>query len=690
LCQGLSERGQLDAAVEQLNHLQRLLPGRASVPDSALLHALEARLAADLGRLDKASATLAELQDAEWPMEPRALMLSRIAVARMAGAVGCLAQAQAILREGLFQVRGLAETEANLALQAVLAEILSAAGDTVAAENMARETLAHPASERHPQWRLEALLAKAATHLVNGQGVAGQEAARAARELAEKSEARISLARAEILLGEAALCTGQAPARFHFYNAHAIADEVGHPWLKARALDGWGRSDPLADEAASRFSDAQRILQRLLAQLPAANRKHIECLPWVKALSERQWSGGGWLLIKPEVHQDTLERLGLLSAELSGLTNHYGFMIRAWTARRAQLSKLNELARTINESLSLEDVAENVLRVTLDLTGAERAFALLKSQGRYNDLIVRAGLSHTGTRIDEQPLSMSVCMRALQRCEPWAVVDGITSTEDEAGQSIAGLNLKTVMAAPLQSKGKPIGVLYVDSQAALKTYNMQDLEQLAALATHASCAIENALLYDTLIRHTAQLETQLDELRRAERYANLDALTGLRNRRAFQSQANREVALARRGGKPLSLILLDIDFFKNFNDTHGHPIGDHVLVSVAQRMSEVCREADLLARLGGEEFGVLCPETLPESALTLAERMAAAVRTMRLKTPGGEELPPLSLSGGVAGWSAQDATIDTVLTRADEALYAAKRGGRDRIGLAAPVVSSSG
>jgi diguanylate cyclase (GGDEF)-like protein len=106
-------------------------------------------------------------------------------------------------------------------------------------------------------------------------------------------------------------------------------------------------------------------------------------------------------------------------------------------------------------------------------------------------------------------------------------------------------------------------------------------------------------------------------------------------------------------------------------------------------MSEVCREADLLARLGGEEFVILCPETPPESAVSLAERVAAAVKDMRLRTPKGEELPPLTLSGGVAGWSLQDATIDTVLTRADEALYAAKRGGRDRINLADPIASPS-
>lgn len=679
LCRALGEMGALDAAVSEVQVLKEIAATRPHPTDAAVAQALYFWLMTELGRFQAVNAGLFNLLNQELPADPLRLMLSRVALARSLATTGYADQALAVLQEGIFQLRGQREGEALPALQSALAQLHAFRGDSQAALSTALEALSHLSDGRHPHWQLQTLLARSAAYLLQGHAAAGTEAAQQARDLAENLHAQAALALANIYLGEAALARNLPSAGSYFQSAHLGADEIGHPLLKARALDGWGRSDPLAGEAATRFGDAQRLVQKILALLPPDAKSRSEQTPWIAALLDRTWSGGGWLLLKPETHRSTLDRLGAVSAELSGLTSHYGLMIRAWTARRAQLSKLNELARTVNESLSLDEVAGNVLRVTLDLTGAERAFTLLKSQGRYNDLIVRAGINRAGEAINEQPLSMSVCWRVFQRGEPWAVLDGLTSKGTETGQSIAALNLKTVMAAPLESKGTPFGVLYVDSKAASQTYTLQDLEQLAALAAHASCAIENALLYETLVKRTVQLEAQLCAVRAAEREANLDPLTGLRNRRAFLSRANQEVSLARRKMKALSLILLDVDHFKAFNDEYGHAVGDQVLVAVTQCVAQRCRESDLLARLGGEEFVILCPETAPDEALTLARRLTGAVQGLRLLSPEGKALPVVTLSGGTAGWQPEDATIETVLARADAALYRAKQAGRNLI-----------
>ena len=133
----------------------------------------------------------------------------------------------------------------------------------------------------------------------------------------------------------------------------------------------------------------------------------------------------------------------------------------------------------------------------------------------------------------------------------------------------------------------------------------------------------------------------------------------------------------RRHGRPLSLIALDIDHFKGINDRHGHAIGDSVL----KRFCEICRgalrDSDLLARLGGEEFGVILPETPLDGALVLAERLCQAVSRAPLLADGLHLC--YTVSAGVTALACHDSCIDESLRRADEALYHAKRMGRNRV-----------
>jgi diguanylate cyclase (GGDEF)-like protein len=180
---------------------------------------------------------------------------------------------------------------------------------------------------------------------------------------------------------------------------------------------------------------------------------------------------------------------------------------------------------------------------------------------------------------------------------------------------------------------------------------------------------------------TEALNAANAELREAnrilERLASSDSLTELDNRRCFFEKAAAEVERARRYGHPLSLQMLDIDHFKAINDRYGHVAGDHVLMALAEVLRANLRHSDVAARLGGEEFAILLPETNVDEAFAHAERIRQSVA--RLSVLNGTVSLSLTVSIGVAALGAGDSSIESVLMRADSCLYRAKQEGRNRV-----------
>ena len=155
--------------------------------------------------------------------------------------------------------------------------------------------------------------------------------------------------------------------------------------------------------------------------------------------------------------------------------------------------------------------------------------------------------------------------------------------------------------------------------------------------------------------------------------SNTDLLTGLASRKRFTDAIEREVARSLRYGAPLTLLLLDVDQFKRVNDEFGHAAGDRALVRVADSLRSSCRQTDLPARYGGDEFALLLPETTGESGLGLAQRIALALRNEPLDGPGD---PPVTLSIGVAQLAPGE-RLAALSRRTDQALYQAKASGRN-------------
>jgi diguanylate cyclase (GGDEF)-like protein len=232
----------------------------------------------------------------------------------------------------------------------------------------------------------------------------------------------------------------------------------------------------------------------------------------------------------------------------------------------------------------------------------------------------------------------------------------------------------------------------VASVAEALNSNVGELLDLDALRNDAGRLLsEINQQYEGVIRKLGELlaekEKLTEELRKANdtlnSLARTDALTGLPNRRALEDELARSAARTSRDGTWLSLLAMDVDHFKSFNDTHGHAAGDAVLATVGRILVEQCRKGDMPARYGGEEFTVILPNTNPLGASVVAERIRRAFEASETHFDG--KTLKVTMSLGVA--SAQGANINPVAVlagRADEALYCAKRGGRNRVATASP------
>ena len=211
----------------------------------------------------------------------------------------------------------------------------------------------------------------------------------------------------------------------------------------------------------------------------------------------------------------------------------------------------------------------------------------------------------------------------------------------------------------------------------------------ADIATKVRCFDLGAVDYIEKPFAAPELRARVRAALRTKRYldllstrANIDGLTGLWNRARFDSCANAMVESKRRYGRDSALVLFDIDHFKRCNDRYGHPFGDKVIVSVADRMTESIRVGDTACRYGGEEFAVLLEDARLEKGVAFAERLRADINAMRLRF--GDETVGVTASFGVA--STEEAVVKDVesfVASADSRLYLAKRGGRNQVRAAA-------
>lgn len=229
----------------------------------------------------------------------------------------------------------------------------------------------------------------------------------------------------------------------------------------------------------------------------------------------------------------------------------------------------------------------------------------------------------------------------------------------------------TYLGAPVEVGGEWFGMLSFSSlETGRSGFDASEVELLGLMAQWVGSEIEREQAHEALENSRAQMEAANWKL---EQLATIDPLTEAKNRRAWNEKLIEEWSRATRYGTPLSLILLDVDKFKSYNDTFGHQAGDEVLRRVAQAIHAGIRVTDFFARYGGEEFALVLPNTDSQGALILAERLRAAIESV----PWKERL--VTASFGVATADSEIKTSEELLRLADEALYAAKERGRNRV-----------
>lgn len=226
----------------------------------------------------------------------------------------------------------------------------------------------------------------------------------------------------------------------------------------------------------------------------------------------------------------------------------------------------------------------------------------------------------------------------------------------------------------LDSSGSPTGVYVWEFQNTVNKRWYQCRDQAITWVDGRIVRMEVA----TDITERKQAEGELQAAKdRAEQLAHLDELTGLNNRRAFFELGNRAIKQATRYQHSISIIMMDIDHFKNINDNYGHSVGDIVLRNIAITLEHTIREIDIAARIGGEEFAFILPETDMDEASQLAERLRSNIQNMSIEHEGNTL--QITASFGISVSKAIEQTLESMLTQADDALYIAKKKGRNQV-----------
>lgn len=349
------------------------------------------------------------------------------------------------------------------------------------------------------------------------------------------------------------------------------------------------------------------------------------------------------------------------------------------TCYQAEREKvLNRVLQAIHSSLDLQAIFKaavseigNLLqvdRVTIAEYQVPKAVWQIVAEYRLSeDLSATTGL--------EIPDDNNEIAARLKRRETVIVNNTITELQqsNDVNSSLAVLFPHSWLMVPLwvENENQVWGSLNLWHERNSHTWQESEIELAQIVANQLAIALNQSQLYQKLQKANQELE----------RIATLDSLTGIANRRYFDSILNREWQRLQREKQPLSLIFCDVDYFKKYNDTYGHQSGDRCLRQVAQALKKaIKRPGDLVARYGGEEFVIILPNTPLEGAKAIGERLRQAIQALQMTHEASPISPYITLSLGLSSLIPQPETsANTLVENADRALYEAKKQGRDRL-----------
>lgn len=357
---------------------------------------------------------------------------------------------------------------------------------------------------------------------------------------------------------------------------------------------------------------------------------------------------------------------------------------------------LRSMRERLRASMALREVSERMQAGALDLEERNRQMALLSRMssalqvcldtaeffevaGKYAQQLFgqHAGALyayHPSRDLLERMTAWGVLRSETGLFEPhqcWAIRRGQPHQvndlrQEPVCQHLGNAQPEAYLCLPLMAGGEPVGVLYLEASADLGEHSFPSaLRQVA----------------NTLTEQVALALTNMNLRENLRRQSIIDALTGLYNRRFLDETLARELIRANRQGSTLSLVMLDVDHFKRFNDNHGHEAGDQVLRHIAQLLRKSLRGSDLACRFGGEELTLIMPETSLEDARAKCEALREQIAELTVRV-GGAVLPAVTVSMGLAAFPLHGEQAETLIQQADAALYRAKHAGRNRVELA--------
>ena len=365
----------------------------------------------------------------------------------------------------------------------------------------------------------------------------------------------------------------------------------------------------------------------------------------------------GFSVLRASSKEEALDILATGHAELV-ILNADSFA--ALQQRDDQLAAVNRLSKVISASFDLNEVYETFATEVGRLIHYDRMVLLLHQDAGRKFRTLRLSVNQPATGWPEGTCTLgggTGVEWVMSQRRPHIEQDLAESKQFIEDETLLKAGVRSCIRLPLVAKGKTIGGLCLDSVTPY-CYGEQEVDLLLPLSEQLAVAIETGRL-----------------LQEAHWLAITDELTGLFNHRHFYSQLEQEMRRTRRYGHPLSLIMLDIDLFKQYNDLNGHLAGDEALRLIGAQLKNSTRESDIVARYGGDEFGIILPETDPRQAWVQAERIRAVMERDPL---GGQRAPNgkrLTVSLGVACLGPDMRKAEDLVRAADQALYCAKAAG---------------
>ncbi len=357
------------------------------------------------------------------------------------------------------------------------------------------------------------------------------------------------------------------------------------------------------------------------------------------------------------------------------------------------LHHLLDISRELSAKRLLDPLLNYAMKMAINLVHAEKGFLVMPlADGSFE---YRIKLDSRGNELanPDGEISHSILRTVIAEKKTRVLSNASLDPDFYTSDSVISLRLRSVICVPLVIQDEVLGAIYLENRSDVDVFDHNDIEPLELFASHAAITIKNAILNDELEARvearTLELQSLNEKLLKEiherevveEKLKTLsitDSLTGLYNRRHFYDLAEKEISRCKRYHHNLTILMLDIDYFKQVNDFHGHLVGDQALKAIANLLVSLVRENDVVARYGGEEFVVLMPETYLEQANIAAERIRSVIEKTSIVTNAGDI--SVTISMGVAEWAPQgDITVDRLVDLADQALYRAKQAGRNRI-----------